>query len=262
MKTKKFTLSLTPPGILCTCVYWGQFPQLPLLESECWGFFWQLLLQKYIFFNFSRYEGPCSEKQWNEREDYVYFVLRGESVHCFFTLRSLGQLCPVLPRFKKLPSLPGVNKRDSTSFFRMSWSNKNKKHISFIKQSKCMNFIILLTFYIILYKIRKKCKTKRNIHICCNFFFIGRKKWRQNFNSSIKREIIYWTVDGTKCYYVKGEKKVKLGKMLNFLCIIFADACFNFIKTVWSAQERNAHTVGHLDDRCNYLWYNLYYIIT
>lgn len=42
--------------------------------------------------------------------------------------------------------------------------------------------------------------------------------------------------------------------MLNFLCIIFADACFNFIETVWSAQERNAHiTVGHLDDRCNYL---------
>lgn len=104
----------------------------------------------------------------------MYFVLRGESVHCFFTLRSLGQLRPVLPRFKKLPSLPGVNKRDSTSFFRMSWSNKNKKHMSFIKQSKCMNFIILLTFYIILYKIRKKCKTKRNnIHICCNFFLLG-----------------------------------------------------------------------------------------
>lgn len=65
--------------------------------------------------------------------------------------------------------------------------------------------------------------------------------------------LCYWTVDGTKCYYVKGEKKVKWGKMLNLLCIIFADACFNFIKTVWSAQERNAHTVGHLDDRCNYL---------
>lgn len=59
-------------------------------------------------------------------------------------------------------------------------------------------------------------------------------------------------MDVTKCNYVKGEKKVKWGKMLNFSCIIFADACFNFIKTVWSAQERNAHiTVGHLDDRCN-----------
>lgn len=39
LKTKKITLSLTPPVILCTCVYWGQFPQLPLLESEYWGFF-------------------------------------------------------------------------------------------------------------------------------------------------------------------------------------------------------------------------------
>lgn len=103
----------------------------------------------------------------------MYFVLRGESVHCFFTLWTLGQLCPVFPRFKKLPSLQGVNKRDSTSFFRMSWSNKNKKDGSFIKQNKFMNFIILLTFYIILYKIRKKCKTKRNIHICCNFFLLG-----------------------------------------------------------------------------------------
>lgn len=130
-----------------------------------------------LFFNFSRYEGSCSEKQWNEREDNVYFVLRGASVHCFFTLWSLGQLCPVFPRFKKLPSLPGVNKRDSTSFFRMSWSNKNKVHVSFIEQNKFMNFIIALTFYIILYKIRKKCKTKRNnIHICCNFFWEGGKE--------------------------------------------------------------------------------------
>lgn len=107
----------------------------------------------------------------------MYFVLRGASVHCFFTLWSLGQLCPVFPRFKKLPSLPGVNKRDSTSFFRMSWSNKNKVHVSFIEQNKFMNFIIALTFYIILYKIRKKCKMKKNnIHICCNLFWEGGKE--------------------------------------------------------------------------------------
>lgn len=129
-----------------------------------------------LFFNFSRYEGPCSEKQWNEREDYVYFVLRGESVHCFFTLWTLVQLCPVFPRFKKLPSLPGVNNRDSTSFFRMSWSNKNKKHVSFIEQNKFMNFIILLTFYIILYKIGKKVKRKQIIYIYVANFWEGVEK--------------------------------------------------------------------------------------
>lgn len=36
--------------------------------------------------------------------------------------------------------------------------------------------------------------------------------------------------------------------MLDFSCIIFANASFNFIKTVWGAQERNAHTVIYVID--------------
>lgn len=54
----------------------------------------------------------------------------------------------------------------------MSWSNKNKKHISFIKQSKCMNFIILLTFYI---KLEKNVKRKEIYIYAAIFFLLGGK---------------------------------------------------------------------------------------
>lgn len=146
----------------------------------------------------------------------MYFVLRGASVHCFFTLWSLGQLCPVFPRFKKLPSLPGVNKRDSTSFFRMSWSNKNKVHVSFIEQNKFMNFIIALTFYIILYKIRKKCKTKRNnIHICCNFF--GRGVRNVKLLQRFKKKKIQFTRQQMLTTCIMETKKSKMAENVRSL---------------------------------------------
>lgn len=81
-----------------------------------------------------RLQGSCWEKHWDERKDNVYFVLWGESVHYFFTLRSSGQLCPVFPRPKKLSGVSRGHQGDSPDFFLMSWSNKNNTKTTIFKR--------------------------------------------------------------------------------------------------------------------------------